>query len=296
MPLLKLKKAKINFSLNPLKRTLTTAELINFLDGSNYLIAGTERITREVFRQCPHLEFISRCGSGIDNIDLKAAEQYNVSISSTPEAPVGAVAELTLAFILNTLRNINSADRMLREGKWQKPMGNLLFGKKIGILGFGRVGRRLAHLLQPFEVQFLIHEIMPPKIVKGLKNLQFLSLREVCKQADILTIHLPYSFKVHHLINQRTLSLMKKDLILINTSRGEIVDEQALADALSQKKIKAAALDVFEQEPYSGPLTQFENVLLTPHLGAYTKETRVAMELKVVENVLDYLQRRPAND
>jgi D-3-phosphoglycerate dehydrogenase / 2-oxoglutarate reductase len=291
-PLNRLEQANIEYTLNPFKQTLSTSQLIDLLEGVQYLIAGTEKITMEVFQKCPQLRIISRCGSGLDNVDLAAAAKNNVAVLATSEAPVLSVAELTLALILNTLRFIRQSDQGIRSGKWVKHMGNLLTGKTVGILGFGKIGEKVAELLKPFYVKILAHDIRQDKNMDPNISVEYVSLNELLQQSDILTIHLPYEPSTHHLIGEKDFALMKENAILVNTSRGGIVDEDALSYALKQERLKAAAIDVFAQEPYSGKLTDLDNVLLTAHIGSYTAETRDQMENQAVENLLRSLEGR----
>ena len=291
----RLKAAAIEYVFNPYKKVLTTDQLIECLKDAPYLIAGTEKITENVFRKNPQLRIISRCGVGMDNIDILAAKKYNVLIKTVASTPELAVAELTLALMLNLLRNVGQADADIRSNAWNKYMGSLLTGKTVGILGFGKIGQKIFALLTPFQVNCLIYDLVENLSVFPRREKQFLPLKEVLKRSDIVTIHLPYTTKTHYLIDTAQLKLMKPTAVLINTSRGGIINEKALIESLTQGKIKGAALDVFEQEPYQGPLAKMKNVVLTAHMGSYTSETRAIMEYEAMEGILEWVQVNQSN-
>lgn len=285
-PLATLERAGFEARLNPHGRRLTKDETREILAGAVGLVAGTETLDREVLESAPELRVISRCGSGLDSVDLVAAQAAGIPVLSTPGAPVAAVAELTLAGILDLLRQVSAADRRVRAGEWQKPMGRLLAGKRIGIVGLGRVGRRLVELLAPFEPTLLAHDPAPDNELAERHDIAYRELDEVLSEADIVTLHLPYSPATHHLLDRRRLALMRPGALLVNAARGGLVDESALYDSLERGHLGGAYLDVFEREPYDGPLLGLGNVILTPHIGSYAVETRVAMETEAVANLL----------
>ncbi len=278
--------------LNPYGRTLKGNEIIELCEGATGIIAGTEILDVDTL-ECltktypqssvlspQSLKVISRCGAGLDNVDVNVANRLGIKVFNTPDAPTLAVAELTVGLILDLLRKVSWMDREFRGGKWQKRMGNLLCGKKVGIKGFGRIGKKVAELLKPFGCEIAYAD---PFVEDGLLGLCRLSLEDLLKRADIVTIHVG----VHErLIGEKELQLMKKGAWLINTSRGGVVDEAILYEYLKNGYLSGAALDVFEEEPYAGPLKELNNVILTPHIGSYAKEARVRMEMEAVENLL----------
>jgi D-3-phosphoglycerate dehydrogenase len=270
--------------LNPHGRKVKPAELIELAKDAVGLIAGTESIIEEVLAKLPSLKVISRCGVGIDNVDLDATKRLGVRVFNTPGAPTLAVAELTVGLILDLLRKVSQMDRAMRNKQWQKRMGSLLYGKKIGIKGFGRVGKKVAELLSPFGCELAYAD---PFVEDGLLGLNRLSLEDLLGWADIITIHVSVSEK---LIEEREFGLMKKGAYIINTSRGGVIDELILYEYLKNGQLSGAALDVFEQEPYTGSLKELDNVILTPHIGSYAKEARVNMELQAVKNLLEGLK------
>jgi len=288
-PLELLKTRGFEVVLNPHGRTLKAGEIVELAKGCQGVIAGTEPLNAEVLKNLPKLRAISRVGAGLDNIDVKAAEQCGIMIKNTPHAPTQAVAELTLGFILNVLRKIDSMDRQIRSGKWKKEMGALLSGKTVGIIGLGRIGRRVAELLMPFGVKILASEPKPDRKWVKKNKVRLTSLKELLRESDVVTLHIPYTEKNRKLINTKRLKIMKRGAILINTSRGGLVDEGALYQALKSGHLGGAALDVMEVEPYHGPLKGLDNVILTPHIGSYALEARVQMEIEATKNLIHML-------
>ena len=290
-PLQLLEKKGLAYILNPYKRKLTEEELIQLVQEHkpDFLIAGTEKMTSNALDVMkPYVKMISRCGIGMDSIDLKYAKEISIPITNTPDAPTMPVAELTLGIILDLLRKISYADRSVRNGNFEKPMGNLLHGKTVGIIGGGRIGTHLAKLLAPFECEIICHD--PYINRKPLFEMKFENIIEnIAKQADILTLHIPYNTENRHIINKDLLSKMKPTAYLLNISRGGLVDEEALIEALKNKAIAGAGLDCYENEPYSGELTKFDNVVLTSHIGSYAQEARLRQELDSVKNILEVI-------
>lgn len=263
------------------------AELIKDAVG---LIAGTEKITAALLENAPVLKVISRYGVGLDNIDLEAAKKLGVIVRSTPEAPSQAVAELALALMLNLYRRVSEADRNIKKNNWSQLMGKLLSGKTLGIVGLGRIGKKLAKLIQPFEMKVIAYEPYPDYDFVSSNNITLVSLNDVLSQSDIVSLHLPLSDKTYHIIGKKELSLMKNDAVIINTSRGGLIDERALIEVLKNEAIGGAAIDTFENEPYKGELTKFDNVILTCHMGSSAVETRKQMELETVNNLINALK------
>lgn len=282
-PLNLLERKGVFYILNPYKRRLNNEEIINLGKEVIGIIAGTECLTDNVLGELLNLKVISRCGSGMDNVDLESAQKRGIKVYNTPDTPTRAVAELTVGLILNLLRKVSHMDYIIRDGNWEKKMGNLLFGKKAGIIGFGRIGQRVGELLSAFGTELAYCDIEQKS---SPVNCSRKSLEEIVKWADILTLHLSLPSGCNPIIGSRELKTMKKGSWLVNVSRGGVVDEEALYQALKNGHLSGAALDVFDKEPYVGPLTELHNVLLTPHIGSYAKEARVKMEIQAVENLL----------
>ncbi|MCC6917230.1 phosphoglycerate dehydrogenase [Nitrosomonas sp.] len=268
---------------NPYQRKLTEDEIIGLLGNDTVaLLAGVEPLTERVLASASALRVIARCGTGMDSVDLAAAQRRNIRVSNTPEAPAQAVAELTLGLMLDCLRQINHTDRSVRQGEWPRSQGRLLAARTVGIIGLGHIGRRVAALCQAFGAKVIAHD---PYLQQAPSGIELVSLADLLEQADLITLHLPYSPSVHHLISADAIARMKPGTILINAARGGLVDEAALCAALDSGYIEAAALDSFEQEPYQGPLCKCNQAILTSHIGSLARETRQRMELEAAENL-----------
>ncbi|MHB8104019.1 MAG: phosphoglycerate dehydrogenase [Dehalococcoidales bacterium] len=285
LPLKLLKDAGLDGQLNPYKRQLTKDECLSLYKDIDGLIAGTEALTADVLKAAKNLKVISRCGTGMDNVDLEAAKQLGIKVLNTPDAPTMAVAELTLGLMLSLLRHLPRMDRDIRAGKWQKRMGNLLQGKKVGIIGFGRIGQKVGELVQVLGATVVYYD---PAVNKtGYKKM---SLDELLSQSDIVTLHLSGGSKGAPLLGDKELRRMKRGSWLINCARGGLVDETALNEVLQEGWLAGASLDVFTQEPYTGPLSKLDNVILTPHIGSYAIESRIEMEVESAKNLIKGLK------
>jgi D-3-phosphoglycerate dehydrogenase len=271
---------------NPYKRKLTKKELFELLDSNVVgLIAGLETLDREVLEKS-EIQVVSRVGAGLSNVDLEAARDLGVKVFNTPDAPTNAVAELTIGAMLSLLRMIPQMDQALHQGQWQKIIGLQLQGKTVVIVGFGRIGRRVAELLSPFGVQILV--VDPYANESACVGYRRLTIREALSEADIVTIHI----NGHDcIIGKDEFTRMKKGVYLLNVARGGIISEKALIKALKDGTVAGAWLDTFEEEPYKGHLCNYPNVILTPHVGSYTAECRLQMENEAVDNLLNYLKR-----
>jgi D-3-phosphoglycerate dehydrogenase len=276
-----------NFTLrgNSLGRKLLPEEIVDLAYNADGIIAGTESYSEDVINKLPNLKVISRLGVGLDNIDLKIADEKGIKVFIT-NSPAPAVAELILGLMLDIKRRISNQNQNLKEGKWEKKMGSLLQGNTLGIIGLGTVGKALIRLVQGFDFIVLAYDQVKDEKFQREYNVQYTELNTLLKESDIVSLNINLTDQTKYLINKTRLKLMKSDSVLINTSRGEIVDELALYTALKNGKLAGAGLDVFEQEPYSGLLTELENVVLTPHIGSYAKEVRVQMEIEAAQNLI----------
>jgi glyoxylate reductase len=254
----------------------------------------TDRIDGELMDAAPGLKIVADVSVGYDNLDVPAARRRNITVTNTPDVLTEATAELTWALILGIARRVAEGDRLIRAGGWNRwaldfMLGTELRGKQLGIIGAGRIGRAVAAKAPAFGMNAVFAR-REGKGATGDTTAQWMSLDELLVTSDVVSIHAPSTPETRHLINKRTLARMKRSALLVNTARGALVDEEALAWALSEHLIAGAALDVYEREPASQPLLQgFENVLLCPHLGSATRETRTAMAELAVRNVLAVL-------
>lgn len=283
-PLNTLRSAGYEVVDNPFKRKLTKKELLELLTPDVIgTIAGLEPLDREVMQKS-NLKVISRVGSGLSNVDLPAAKELGIEVCSTPNGPTSAVAELTLGAMLSALRMIPKMDNDLHNGNWSKRIGFQLEGKTVAIIGYGRIGRRVADLLSPFDVKIVVVDplLSEESTIEHVK----LPLEEALPLADIITIH---SSGEECIISDKEFKLMKKGVFLLNVARGGLLSEEALLHAVEDKIVAGAWLDTFKEEPYGGPLCKYENVVLTPHVGSYTFECRKQMETEAVENLIESL-------
>jgi D-3-phosphoglycerate dehydrogenase / 2-oxoglutarate reductase len=269
---------------NPHKRRLTEDEAMALLDDDVVgMVAGIEPLTARVLQSAKNLKVISRCGTGMDSVDLVAAKQLGMTVLNTPEAPAQAVAELTMGLMLAALRQICQTDQAVRKGEWPRTQGGLLAAKTVGVIGLGHIGRRVANLCQAFEANVIAHD---PHVDQAPAGVTLMPFDQLTATADIISLHVPYGPELHHLLDAQAFTNMQHGAIVINAARGGLVDEQALGEALNTGKLSAAALDVFEQEPYQGPLLECENIILSSHVGSLAKEARQRMEIEAAENLL----------
>lgn len=261
-----------------------------------------DRIDAETIRTSPRLKILANYAVGYNNIDLDAAQARGLIVTNTPDVLTDATADLTWALILATARRVVEGDALARSGNWTgwsptQLLGAEVSGRILGVIGMGRIGQAVANRSVGFRMPVLYHTGKPLAASSLPPEWESRSLHNVLSEADIVTIHVPLTPSTHHLIGARELALMRPTSILINTARGPIVDEAALADALKRGAIAGAGLDVFEQEPAIHPeLTQLKQVVLLPHLGSATLHTRVQMGLVCLKNIQAVLEGRPAPD
>jgi len=264
------------------------ADLLQRVTQADALISQlTDNIDRELIEAAPSLKIIANVAVGYDNIDLAAARARGIIVTNTPDVLTNAVAEFTWALILSVTRRVAEGDRLVRRGAWKGwaldfMPGMELAGKQLGLIGRGRIGRAVAEKAAAFgmRVVFAKHDVSFDELLVG---------------SDVISIHTPLTEATRHLIDRKALVRMKRSAYLINTSRGPVVDEEALAWALGEGLLAGAGLDVYEREPEIHPdLMKHENVVLAPHLGSATRETRTAMAELAVRNVVEVLAGRAA--
>ena len=291
-PLGLLEAARVRYQLNPFGRRLTEPELVELIHDVSILIAGTEPITTEVMEAAPQLQLIARVGIGLDSVDLEAARMRGIAVTYTPEAPAPAVAELTVGLMLDLLRSISRADRLMHSKHWKRFLGRRLDGLTVGVLGVGRVGKRVIRILRGGfpNVRILANDIQPDFSFGEELGIEWVEKNKLYANSDIVTLHLPLTQITNRLITEREIGMMKPSAFIINTSRGGIVDESALATALTSGCLAGAAIDVFDREPYSGVLTDIESSILTCHMGSMSEDCRAAMETEAVEDVLRFVR------
>lgn len=285
-------------------RPLSKQEILRGLRDAEGLISMlSDPIDREIIEAAPRLRIVANYAVGYNNIDLSAARERGVFVTNTPGVLTETTADLAWALILAAARRLPEGDRLARSGKWTgwaptQLLGGDVFGKTLGIIGMGRIGQAVARRAVGFEMRVVYHSRhrLPVRDEKRLR-LSFLPLPDLLRESDFVSLHLPLTEASRHLIDRNALQMMKSTAILVNTARGPIVDEKALVEALCEKKIAGAGLDVFEEEPaIPRALRERKEVVLLPHLGSASLETRVRMGRIVLENLVAALTgKKPPN-
>ncbi len=263
----------------------------------------TDRIDCNLLKQAKRLRIVAQYAVGYDNIDIKCATELGIYVTNTPGVLTEATAELTWALLMATARRIVEADHFVRWGEWWRlrtgwhphmMLGTELQGKTLGIIGLGRIGSRVAEFAKVFGMRVIYYDVIRKEELERKLGIEYKDLDTLLKEADIVTVHTPLTKETYHLINEERLKKMKRGAILINTSRGKVIDTEALVKALREGWIKAAGLDVHEEEPLNPnhPITAFNNVVLLPHIGSATYETRHRMAELVAENLIAFYEGR----
>lgn len=291
---LQILREKAEVTVNPEDRSMTPEEIMAALPGQLGLLSmGSDPISARLLEAGKDLKVVANNAVGFNNIDVAAATRLKIAATNTPDVLTDTTADLTFALILGVARRIAEADRFVRAGRWVGWTPNLMIGsdvhgKILGVVGLGRIGSAVAKRGQGFNMKILYHDIrrVDPAIEQQ-HQLMFMPLRDLLQASDFVTLHVPLTPETTHLIGAEQLKLMKKSAFLINASRGPVVDEKALVEALHAGMIAGAGLDVFEAEPRVSPgLLAMDQVLLVPHIGSATDETREAMALRAVNNIL----------
>lgn len=275
---------------NPAGRPLTEEELIPLLRDCDGYIAGLDFVTEKVIRSCPNLKVISRYGAGYDRVDIHAAKENGIPVTNTPGVNAEAVGELAFALALATARRITDLNNSTRAGKWIRSTGIELKGKTMGILGLGAIGKVVARCASGFDMKVTAYDPFIDEDYCQKENIRNLSFEEIIAASDVISLHLPLNDQTRHLINESVIAKMKPTAIIINTSRGGIIDEAAAYQALAAQRLGGLGLDAFETEPPEhSPLFALDNVVVTPHTGAHTKEATNNMAASAVHNLIDIL-------
>lgn len=271
-------------------RPLTEDELIPLLKDCDGYIAGLDFVTEKVIQSCPHLKVISRYGAGYDRVDIDAAKKMGIPVTNTPGVNAQAVGELAFALILSIARKIPYLDTETRDGKWVRSTGMELKGKTLGIIGLGAIGKVVAMCGQGFQMDIIAYDPYIDNAYCEEQKIMPCSFDYVIQHADVITLHLPLNEQTRHIIGRKVIAEMKTGTILVNTSRGGIIDEDAAFEALQSGQLGGLGLDAFETEPpEDSPLFNLDNVVVTPHTGAHTKEATMNMASSAVKNLIDVL-------
>lgn len=277
--------------LNPFDRTMTEDELIERIKGASALVAGSDKVTKRVLEAgSPTLKIVAKQGVGYNTIDIEAAKELGIAVTITPGANSKSVADLTMGLILNAARNISGMDRAIRNNEWYRYTGCELNNKIIGIVGMGHIGGEVAKRAYAFGMKILAYDIYPRQDFIEKYNVTYVSLEKLFKQSDVITLHAPAIKATENMINRDSLNLMKSTAILVNAARGELINEEDLYEALKNKKIGFAALDVYKNEPLkNSKLTELENIVFTAHAGAYTKSAIIGAGVIASEEIVRVL-------
>lgn len=285
-----LKEYSDDLVFNSTGRPLTEEELIPLLCDCDGYIAGLDFVTEKVIRSCKHLKAISRYGAGYDRVDVNAAKLCGIPVSNTPGVNAEAVGELAFSLILCLARKIPYLDRSTRCGQWIRLNGMELKGKTLGIMGLGAIGKVVARCANGFGMNVTAYDPFIDKDYCSIHHIGVCTFDEAVMQSDILSLHLPLNKSTKHLIGRDVLDRMKPGALLVNTSRGGIIDEEAAYHALKTGKLGGLGMDAFETEPPAGsPLFELENVVVTPHTGAHTAEATANMANAAIRNLIDIL-------
>ena len=279
-------------TINPLGRKIRNEEVYEQVHEADYVIAGTEKYDQELLSKLVNLKGISRVGIGIDNIDLDIAAKNNIKIFNTPEEPAKGVAELTLTFILNLLREISSHQLNLNQGNWERTLGKSLNEATISLIGGGRVAKNVSKFLLSAGVKKIkVFDILDLSTDPDWRHesISICGFEECLSNSDIVSLHVPMNAENKNMISKKELLVMGKNSYLINVSRGELINEEDLYEALNSNLIKGAALDVFATEPYEGKLLECKNLIATPHVASSTEYVRDQMERRACENLINLL-------
>ncbi|MEM3102374.1 MAG: D-2-hydroxyacid dehydrogenase [Candidatus Caldarchaeum sp.] len=272
---------------------ISASDLEKAVKGCSALVVrGRTKVTARVIESgLPTLRVVGRAGVGLDNVDVEFASRHGVKVLNTPEAPTNSVAELVVGLMIAVARKVAWCDRMMRTGKWPKheAMGVELAGKTLGVVGYGRIGRAVARIAHAMGMRVLAYDVIPiPADVLKEAEARLTSLEDVLRNSDVITLHVPLTPETRRFINSEKIGMMKPSAILVNASRGEVVDEEALYEALSTGRLAGAGLDVFEREPPTGSkLLLLDNVVATPHVGAQTYEAQEAAGRMLAAKIIE---------
>ena len=283
---------------NPYGRPMTRDELLTVVGDIDGAVVGVDTWNEKIFAHAPKLRAMARFGVGVDNIDLAAAKAHGIQVTNAKGMNSNPVAELTVGLILSTLRNVPAFNASIREGKWDRFMGRDLAGMTVGLLGFGDIAQRVAKKLSGFDVSICAYDLYPNLEKARELNVEMVSMEETLHRADVVCMHLPSLPSTHHIMDAQTFGMMKDGSYFINTARGALVDETALAQALRSGKLTAAAIDVFDQEPVrrDNPLFALPNLFATPHTAAETYDTYHNVGLATARQLLDVFAGKKPNN
>jgi len=286
----KLRRAGHEVRFNDLGRAMNANEMAERVGDAVAIIPGTDRITREVLEAAPNLKVVSRYGVGYETIDLEAATKFRVVVTNTPGVNSEAVADLAFSLILSLARRVSRHDAMIRKHQWKRIVGVEMAGSTLGIVGLGAIGKGVARRAKGFSMNVLAYDVCFDRDFAAEYGVEEADLERLLGKSDFVSLHCPVTPETEGLMSAERIGQMKRTAFLVNTARGELVDEDALCRALKEGKVAGAALDVFRTEPpWGSPLMELENVILSPHAGACTQQTIERMAFQAVDNALAVL-------
>ncbi len=286
-----LKDAGVEYTQADMSQEITEDALIDLLHGIDGAIIGVVPMTARVLENAPHLKVVSFHGVGVDHIDLKAASRLGITVANCPGTNGQAVADLTIGMMIAVARAIPAADQSLRQGEWGRYSGSELWEKTLGLIGLGNIGQAVAKRATGFNMKILAYDPFIELEGLAIPNVQKASLEDLLEASDFVSLHAALNTQTKNMIGRDQLAWMKRTAFLVNTSRGGLVDEEALYQALVDKQIAGAALDTFVNEPPTGsPLLTLKNVVVTPHIGAHTREAIERAGVTAALNVVRTLQ------
>lgn len=288
-------KLKNEFEVD-VKKGISKEEIMSIIENYDGVIVRSKpNITEDIIKKGKNLKVVARAGVGLDNVDVKCCQGLGVKVVNSPQASSDSVAELAFGLMLAVSRNIPRADRLTRAKRWEKKslMGHELNGKTLGIVGFGRIGRNIGKMAKACGMSLIAYDplLTDEQIRSG--DAEPVTFDKLIERSDVITLHVPLIESTRHMISDKEFEKMRNNTIIINTSRGGIIDEEALCKALSSGKILGAGLDVFEEEPpLNSKLIEYENVVLTQHIGASTHEAQKRAGIMIAEEVIKALKNK----
>jgi D-3-phosphoglycerate dehydrogenase len=290
-----LKSAGLSVTINPLGRKFVEKELKQLISNYDILIAGTEPITDKVLDSASNLKLISRVGIGLDSVDLNSTRNRKISVCYTPDAPSPAVADLTIGLMLSLIRHVHLSNATMREGDWRRYYGQRLCDCIVGVIGAGRIGKSVVNHLLHFSCKKILVNDIDQDIQRSINGstIEWCDKEHIFRNADVISLHLPLTHETRDLIDRAQICKMKPSAFLINTSRGGIINEVDLYETMRSGHLAGAAIDVFEEEPYRGPLVTIKRCILTAHMGSMSQDCRARMEIEATEEAVRYARGQP---
>lgn len=291
VPLEMLKKHNYEIIRNETGKKYDESQLLNIIEDIDGIIVGLDTISETVLKKAKKLKVIAKYGVGMDNIDLVEAKKLGIKVTFTPGANSESVADFAFSLMLSLSRGVIKLDNMVRSNRWGKIIGSEIYGKTIGIIGTGNIGKGVAMRAKGFKMEVLAYDIYPDYNFADKYGIKYVDKNTLLEKSDFISLHIPLTEGMFHFIDEKELNIMKKTAYIINTSRGGIVNEEALYNVLKDKKIAGAALDVFETEPpTNNKLLELDNIILSPHCGASTTDATNKMGIMAVQGIVSVLE------